>query len=89
MSSTSFAIPSEVEAFGLVAVEAMRVGIPVVATRVGGLPEVIEDGITGLLVPPADAEALAGRDSKADRESAVSRGHWQLRIDPDGPTLHP
>ena len=53
------AIPSEVEAFGLVAVEAMRVGIPVVATRVGGLPEVIEDGITGLLVPPADAEALA------------------------------
>lgn len=47
------------EGFGLAALEAARMGRPVVATRVGGLPEVVEDGVSGLLVPPGDAAALA------------------------------
>ncbi len=48
------------EGFGLTAAEAMVLGVPVVATSVGGLPEVVKHGETGLLVPPADASALAG-----------------------------
>lgn len=48
-----------VEGFGVSALEASASGIPVVATGVGGLAEVVRDGVTGLLVPPNDAEALA------------------------------
>lgn len=47
------------EPFGRVVVEAMMCGRPVVATRGGGVTEIIRDGETGLLVPPADAPALA------------------------------
>jgi glycosyltransferase involved in cell wall biosynthesis len=47
------------EAFGLAALEAMARGKPVVATAVGGIPEVIQTGVTGLLVPPADEAQLA------------------------------
>lgn len=47
------------EAFGLVAVEAMAAGTPVIVTRVGGLQEVVQDGVTGLVVPPSDPQALA------------------------------
>lgn len=46
--------------FPLVNLEAMATGLPVVATRAGGNPEAIVDGVTGFLVPPADADALAG-----------------------------
>ena len=53
-------VPSHKEAFGLVALEAALMQRPVVASRVGGLPEVVVDGLTGLLVPAADAGALAG-----------------------------
>lgn len=52
------AMPSRWEGFGLVAIEAMRAGLPVVASRIGGLPEVVEEGVTGRLVPPDDPEAL-------------------------------
>lgn len=47
------------EGFGLTAIEAMTIGLPVLATDVGGLPEVVRHGETGFLVPPADAAALA------------------------------
>jgi glycosyltransferase involved in cell wall biosynthesis len=54
-----FALPSKRESFGLVFLEAMASRCPVVGTRVDGIPEVVEDGVTGLLVPPDDAQALA------------------------------
>lgn len=52
------AMPSRWEGFGLTALEAMRAGKPVVATRVGGLVEIVEDGVTGRLVAPEDASEL-------------------------------
>ena len=53
-------LPSYREAQGMVILEAMALSRPVVASNVGGIPEMIEDGVTGLLVPPHDADALAG-----------------------------
>jgi len=47
------------EAFGRVLIEAMSRGIPVIGVRSGGVPEVVEDGVTGIVVPPDDAQALA------------------------------
>jgi glycosyltransferase involved in cell wall biosynthesis len=52
-------LPSVAEAFGLVLAEALCLGVPVVATRVGGIPEIVSHGIDGVLVPPADSGALA------------------------------
>jgi len=52
-------LPSVAEAFGLVLTEALYLGTPVVATRVGGIPEIVDDGVDGILVPPADSQALA------------------------------
>jgi glycosyltransferase involved in cell wall biosynthesis len=52
-------VPSLGEGFGMVALEAMERARPVIASAVGGLPEIVEDGTTGLVVPPGDAEALA------------------------------
>ncbi len=54
-----FVLPSDYEAFGLVLLEAMVQGTPVIATRVGGVPEVVEEGRGGMLVPPNDVNALA------------------------------
>jgi L-malate glycosyltransferase len=53
-------MPSEMESFGLVALEAMACKVPTIATRVGGVPELIDDGETGLLFPVGDVEAMAG-----------------------------
>ncbi len=54
-----FALPTLREAFGLSLVEAMRFGLPAVATRIEAIPEIVSDGETGILVPPRDARALA------------------------------
>ncbi len=60
MATTAMLVaPSRREAFGLVNLEAQSVGTPVVATGIDGIPEVVADGETGLLVPPEDPEALA------------------------------
>jgi N-acetyl-alpha-D-glucosaminyl L-malate synthase BshA len=54
-----FLLPSEQEAFGLAALEALSCGVPVIATAVGGLPEVVEDGKCGFLLPVGDVAAMA------------------------------
>ena len=54
-----FALPSRHEPMGIVNLEAMAAGKPIVATRVGGVPELIIDGSTGILVPPGNDEELA------------------------------
>jgi glycosyltransferase involved in cell wall biosynthesis len=54
-----FVLPSLAEPFGLVLLEAMALGKPVIATRAGGPPEIVRDGETGLLVPPSDPKAMA------------------------------
>lgn len=54
-----FVLPSVAEAFGLVLAEALYLGTPVVAARVGGIPEIVADGVDGVLVEPADSRALA------------------------------
>ena len=57
-------LPSYEEPFGTVLAEAMAVGTPVVATHVDGLPEVVQDGVTGRLVAPGDPGALAARGAR-------------------------
>ncbi len=52
-------LPSEEEAFGLAALEAMSCGVPVIGTRVGGVPEVVEDGKSGFLLEVGDVEGMA------------------------------
>ncbi len=56
-----FLLPSDLESFGLAALEAMACSVPPICSRVGGLPEVVEDGVEGFLVPPRDVEAMASR----------------------------
>jgi glycosyltransferase involved in cell wall biosynthesis len=68
-------VPSLYEPFGLVALEAMACGVPVVASAVGGLKEIVEEGVSGLLVPPGDSLAL----SKA-LVSLLSNDHLRLRL---------
>ncbi|HWQ90716.1 MAG TPA: glycosyltransferase, partial [Clostridia bacterium] len=54
-------VPSRHEAFGIVNVESMSVGTPVVASHIDGIPEIVRDGVDGFLVPPGDAAALADK----------------------------
>jgi glycosyltransferase involved in cell wall biosynthesis len=74
-------LPSHQEPFGTVLAEAMNAGTPVVATRVGGLPEVVEDGVTGRLVAPHDPDALAEAvlDVLAHKDAMGAAGRERAR----------
>ena len=69
-------VPSRGEGFGMVALEAMERGRAVIASRVGGLPEIVAEGETGLLVPPNDPAALAAalRELAADPARVAAMG---------------
>lgn len=56
---TLYCLPSVAEALPLSLIEAMAWGCPILATRVGGVPEALGDGTAGILVPPGDPQALA------------------------------
>ena len=71
-----FVLPSLAEGVSNTILEAMASGLPVVATRVGGNPELIEDGMTGTLVPPANSDALARRDARLLRRSGAGAAAW-------------
>lgn len=77
-----FLLPSDLESFGLAALEAMACEVPVIATNVGGLPEVVTHGVDGYLVEPRDVEAAAKYAveilSRPDRGRAMGR---QARVD--------
>jgi N-acetyl-alpha-D-glucosaminyl L-malate synthase BshA len=66
-----FLLPSESESFGLAALEAMSCGVPVVASHVGGIPEVVIDGETGLLAPVGDVATMATHVVKLLTDSAL------------------
>jgi N-acetyl-alpha-D-glucosaminyl L-malate synthase BshA len=79
-------MPSEMESFGLAALEAMACGLPPVSTRVGGVPELISDGVDGFLEPVGDIGAQAARvvslltdDALYRRMSAAARHSAETR----------
>jgi len=63
-ASDVFVLPSENETFGQVFIEAMSCGLPVIGTKVGGIPEIISDSYNGYLIQPNDASMLAQRIEK-------------------------
>jgi len=84
-----FAMPSTWEGFGVAALEAAAMELPVVASNIHGIPDVVEDGVTGILVPPKDVAALSRailrllrdpderrRMGRAGREMVAARYSW-------------
>lgn len=85
-AASLFVLPSRQEPFGIVLLEAGCLGIPIVATRVGGIPEIVDDGLTGELVEPDDVAGLAAamHRSLSDPVSARARAdRFAARVEQD------
>ena len=78
---TLLALPSHSEGSPNVVLEAMAAGLPIAATAVGGVPEILEEGVTGLMVPPGDPQALADAMLRILRDKALALG-WERRHAP-------
>lgn len=68
-----FVLPSRYEGFSMVTLEAMAMGKPIVATAVGGVPELIENGTSGLLVPPENPDALGDAIARVLKDRVLAR----------------
>ena len=92
-AADAFLLPSTHEGYGMVLAEALAAGLPIVATRVGAVPEVVRDGQEAILVSPGDVAALAGavdrlardpeeqrRRAECARERAVTLPRWSDSI---------
>lgn len=80
-------LPSAKESFGLVALEAMACGVPVVATEAGGLPEVVTDGACGFLLPIGDVEGMAAATIRLLRDETMYRQFAQNSIERSNTTF--
>jgi glycosyltransferase involved in cell wall biosynthesis len=76
-----FVLPSLTEGTPMALLEAMAVGVPAIATSVGGVPKVIEDGVNGFLINPADSEALADKIMTLIHNSSLSKKIVENAID--------
>jgi glycosyltransferase involved in cell wall biosynthesis len=72
-SADVFVLPTTAEAFGIAAVEASATGLPVVATRVGGLVDIVDDGVTGCLLEPGDRGGLAAALQRLTADAGLRR----------------
>jgi starch synthase len=80
-SSDIFLLPSVGEAFGLVLAEAMACGVPIVGSRSGSLPEVVDEGRTGLLATPLDSNSFADAIERLAKDPALRRAMGKQAIE--------
>jgi glycosyltransferase involved in cell wall biosynthesis len=69
--------PAEMEGLGVSLLQAAAAGVPVITSRAGGLPEAVQDGVTGILCPPGDVDALAAAIDRLAGDPALRRQYGE------------